>query len=407
MIEIQKIINDKNKNLSHSKSEINYVVKSYLSNKISHNDMTDWLKAVFKYNMNFEETVSYTDAIINSGSRLNFSNLDGYVLDKHSTGGIGDKVSLILGPILAACGCYVPMIVGRMLAHTGGTLDKLESIEGYNGLLSIDKFSEIVKKNHISIIGQTDQICPADRKIYHLRGKTNTVASLPLICGSIMSKKIAEGINGLILDIKIGKGAFINDKNRATDLGELLKSVGKEFGVNVNYITSNMNQPLGLSAGLLCEVEESINALKGDGCQDLMNVVIKLANKALKLTNIINPEKKIFSVINNGSALDTFYKMVSLHGGKTRNLKPNYKYKQSIKSESNGILNYIDMIKIGNAINYITITNGKKDINAGMKFYYKNNDEIKYGDIIFDIFCNDIDNLKKTSKMIENTFIIK
>ena len=407
MIAIQKIINDKNKNLSHSKSEINYVVKSYLSNKISHNAMTDWLKAVFKYNMNFEETVSYTDAIINSGSRLNFSNLDGYVLDKHSTGGIGDKVSLILGPILAACGCYVPMIVGRMLAHTGGTLDKLESIEGYNGLLSIDKFSEIVKKNHISIIGQTDQICPADRKIYHLRGKTNTVASLPLICGSIMSKKIAEGINGLILDIKIGKGAFINDKNRATDLGELLKSVGKEFGVNVNYITSNMNQPLGLSAGLLCEVEESINALKGDGCQDLMNVVIKLANKALKLTNIINPEKKIFSVINNGSALDTFYKMVSLHGGKTRNLKPNYKYNKSIKSKSNGILNYTDMIKIGNAINYITITNGKKDINAGMKFYYKNNDEIKYGDIIFDIFCNDIDNLKKTSKMIENTFIIK
>ena len=407
MIEIQKIIKDKNNNLSHSKSEINYIVNGYLSNQISDKLMTDWLKAVIKFNMNFKETVSYTNAIINSGSRLNFPDIEGYVLDKHSTGGIGDKVSLILGPILAACGCYVPMIVGRMLAHTGGTLDKLESIEGYNGLLNIDKFTENVKKTGISIIGQTDQICPADRQIYHLRGRTNTVASLPLICGSIMSKKIAEGIDGLILDIKIGNGAFIKNKTEAIKLGELLKSVGNEFSVDVTYITSDMNQPLGLTAGLMCEVEESINALKGNACQHLMAVVLKLGTKALKLANVRNAKEKIFNVINNGSALDIFYKMISLHGGKTRNLNVNYKYKQSIKSKGNGILNFTDLTKIGYAINYITITNGKKDINAGMKFYYKNNDQIHYGDTIFDIFCNDINNLKNTVNMIENSYTIK
>ena len=407
MLQIQKLINDKNNNVSHSKSEINYIVNAYLSNEISDRSMTEWLKAVIKSNMNFEETVSYTDAIINSGSYLNFNELDGYIIDKHSTGGIGDKVSLILGPILAACGCFVPMIVGRMLAHTGGTLDKLESIEGYNGLLNIDQFSKIVKNAGISIIGQTDEICPADRQIYQLRGKTNTVASLPLICGSIMSKKIAEGIKGLILDIKIGNGAFIENNIEAIKLGKLLTSVGNEFGVDVKYILSNMNQPLGLSAGLLCEVEESINALKGIGNDDLMAVVFELGNKALKLAKIKNTEQKIFNVINNGSALDTFYNMIRLHGGKTKNLVVSHKYKKSIKSKSNGILNYNNMKKIGHAINYITIKNGKKDINAGMKFYYKNNDQIKNGDIIFDIFGNDIDNIKNTAKMIENSYMIK
>lgn len=407
MFQIQKLINNKNNNISHSKSEINYIVNAYLSKEVCDISMTDWLKAVIKSNMNFEETVSYTNAIINSGSKLNFNHLDGYIVDKHSTGGIGDKVSLILGPILAACGCYVPMIVGRMLAHTGGTLDKLESIEGYNGLLNIDDFSKIVKNTGISIIGQTDQICPADRQIYQLRGKTNTVASLPLICGSIMSKKIAEGINGLILDIKIGNGAFIKNNIEAIKLGDLLTSVGNEFGIDVKYISSNMNQPLGSSAGLLCEVEESINALKGNGNQDLMSIIFELGNKALKLAKIKNTEQKIYNVINNGSALDTFYKMIRFHGGKIKNLKVSYKYKQSIKSKSNGILNYNNMKKIGHAINYITITNGKKDINAGMKFYHKNYDQIKTGDTIFDIFGNDIENIQNTIKMIENSYMIK
>ena len=182
MLDIQKLINNKINNKTHDSTEINFIVSSYLKNKITNKDMALWLKEIFDKGMTIDETVYYTDSIINSGKKITFNNLDGYIIDKHSTGGIGDKVSLVLGPILAACGCYVPMVVGRYLGHTGGTLDKLESIPGYNGLLNIDNFKKNVENIGISIIGQTDEICPADRKIYSLRDKTDTIASLPLIC---------------------------------------------------------------------------------------------------------------------------------------------------------------------------------------------------------------------------------
>ena len=194
--------------------------------------------------------------------KVEFDSLDGYVIDKHSTGGVGDKVSLILGPVLVACGCFVPMVVGRHLGHTGGTLDKLESIPGYNGLINLDKFKKIVEKVGISIIGQTNEICPADRKIYSLRDKTNTIASLPLICGSIMSKKISEGIHGLVLDIKYGNGAFLETKKDGQRLGKLLSLIGKKFNVDVKYLGTDMNQPLGNFSGLNCEVIESIDCLE-------------------------------------------------------------------------------------------------------------------------------------------------
>ena len=222
--------------------QIDFMVNSYLANKISDKEMTVWLTDIFNNGMNITETYLYTQAIIDSGAKITFNNLDGFIIDKHSTGGVGDKVSLILGPILAACGCYVPMVVGRMLGHTGGTLDKLESISGYNGFLDINQFKKIVKEVGISIIGQTNQICPADRKIYALRDKTNMIASPPLICGSIMSKKISEGIKGLILDIKVGNGAFIKTKQESKKLGDLLSLIGDKFGLQVKYFHTDMNQ---------------------------------------------------------------------------------------------------------------------------------------------------------------------
>ena len=406
MFDIHSLIEDKNKNKNHSSNEIEYIVNSFIQNKISEDEMTSWLKSVFDNGMDLDETVGYTRSIINSGSRIKFENLNGYIIDKHSTGGIGDKVSLILGPILAACNCYVPMIVGRFLAHTGGTLDKLESIEGYNGLLSSHQFIDIVKKVGISIIGQTDEIRPADRKIYSLRGRTNTVASFPLICGSIMSKKIAEGIQGLVLDIKTGNGAFIKNLKDANKLGKLLVLIGSKFGIKVEYIDSDMSQPLGYSAGLLCEIEESVKALSGGGANDLMNVVFDLGKIALTMAGQNNPKDRMLKVISNGSARDIFFKMIYEHGGDLNKIYPKPKNNFDIISNKDGYFKYINTEIIGNTVNYLTLLNGTIDRNAGIKFLKKNGDFINKGDIIFQIFSDYSKNIYTSKKMIKESYII-
>ena len=406
MLDIQKLINNKKNNKFHNSTEINFIVKSYLNDKINNEDMTLWLKEIFDKGMNINETIFYTDAIINSGQKIIFDNLDGYILDKHSTGGIGDKVSLILGPILAACGCYVPMVVGRYLGHTGGTLDKLESIPGYNGLIDINSFKRNVKNIGISIIGQTDQICPADRKIYALRDKTNTIASLPLICGSIMSKKISEGIQGLVLDIKYGNGAFLESKEEGQKLGELLSLIGSKFNVDVKYLGTSMNQPLGNFSGLSCEIIESIDCLNGKGPDDLMKVVFNLGKVAFSLAKINNAEEKMLNVINNGKAYEVFEKMVYEHGGDLNSLHCNYSYSIDIKAKESGELQFINTKKIGEAINFINILNGEKDNNSGAEFFKKNNDKINKGDVILKLFSNNMDNLRIAEKLVYESYTI-
>lgn len=406
MSDIQKLINNKNNNKFHSTKEINFIVKSYLNNKINSDDMTLWLNAIFDNSMNIDETVSYTSSIIKSGKKITFNNLDGYVIDKHSTGGIGDKVSLILGPILAACGCYVPMVVGRHLGHTGGTLDKLESIRGYNGLIGIDSFKKNVKNIGISIIGQTDEICPADRKIYALRDKTNTIASLPLICGSIMSKKISEGIEGLVLDIKYGNGAFLESKEEGVKLGKLLSLIGSKFDVNVKYLGTNMNQPLGNFAGLSCEIIESINCLKGKGTNDLMEVVFDLGQAACVLAKIDNAKEKMLNVISSGKAYEIFEKMVYEHGGDINNINCNYTDSIDIKATESGKLQFINTKKIGEAVNFINELNGNKDNSAGAEFFKKSSDKTNKGDVILRLFSNNMDNLRFAEKLAYESFTI-
>jgi len=403
---IESLIKDKLNLKAHNTSDINYIVNSYLTDKISDNEMTSWLKAIFNNGMNIDETIAYTSAIINSGTKLQFNNLNGYIVDKHSTGGIGDKVSIILGPILAACDCYVPMIVGRHLGHTGGTLDKLESIPGYNGLLPTNRFQEIVKNVGISIIGQTDEICPADRKIYTLRGQTNTVASFPLICGSIMSKKIAEGIQGLVLDIKIGNGAFIPDLKEANQLGNLLSLIGSEFNVDVNYTTTDMNQPLGNYAGLRCEIYESIKCLKGNGPKDLMDVVFNLGEIALTMAGQDNPKKRMIEVINDGSAFEILCNMIYEHGGDYKKINFNYKNSIDIIADSHGYFKYIDTKKIGEIINFLTISNDRLDNNAGIKFFKKNGDSVKQGDIICRVFSGSNKIIESIINQIKETYTI-
>ena len=414
MYSIQKLISKKNKGEAFTKPEIDFIVSGYTIGKISDKDMAGWLQSVFDFGMNTKETRNYTHSMLNSGERIDFSYLDGFVIDKHSTGGVGDKVSIVLGPILAACGCYVPMLAGRGLEHTGGTIDKLETIPGYKAELSLDKFKNIVENVGVSIMSQTIDICPADRKIYALRDITNTVASLPLICGSIMSKKIAEGIEGLILDIKIGNGAFMQTIQEGKQLSKILKDIGDLYNLKVKICYTDMNQPLGKSSGLWLEILECIECLKNNGPNDLMKVVYHLGNEALKLAGISNPQQKMQSSIENGSAFDKFKSMVKAHGGDIYSLenKDIYqaKFSKSVISNKDGYVSSIDTTSAGNAI--ILLGGGRLDKQddldptVGINFYKKLGDKVTKGTTLATYFSSSRVKIEKYSYLLEKLYSI-
>lgn len=414
MISAESIIQKTVSNIPLSDSEIINLVTNYTNGKITNSKMTEWLKAVMKNGLSLSETASYTDAILNSGQKLDFSHLPGFVIDKHSTGGVGDKVSFILGPILAACGCFVPMVAGRGLGHTGGTIDKLDSIPGYNCEISVNQFSRIVEDVGISIICQTSEICPADGKIYALRDITNTVASPPLICGSIMSKKIAEGIKGLVLDIKVGNGAFMSTLEDAQNLGKLLKSTGTAHGVNVYPAITNMDEPLGNMAGNWCEVIESVQCLQGNGPSDLMDVVYHLGEKALEMIKIKNSRELMEKSITDGSALQIFKEMVIAHGGDVNSLiDPNVhapKYSTEIKAPIDGYISSINTLILGKAL--VEMDAGRKKItdlidpSAGFTIHVKCGYFVRKGDNLFTCYCASSIKLDTAVEMITKSIEI-
>jgi len=415
LFSLESIIHQKQSGGILSNANIQDMVNGYTSGLISDDEMTSWLNAVFQNGMSHEETLNYTRAMVDSGVTLDFSNLPGYVLDKHSTGGVGDKVSLILGPLLAACGCYVPMLAGRGLAHTGGTIDKLESIPGYKTALSLAEFKNIVKTVGISIMEQTEEICPADRKIYALRDITNTVASNPLICGSIMSKKIAEGIKGLVLDIKVGNGAFMKTLTQAKELGKLLKEVGELYGLKVSPSFTDMNQPLGNTAGLWCEVLEGVECLNGNGPSDLMEVVYHLGSKALEIAGIENPKEKLKSKIENGSALEKFKEMVVAHGGAFESkADPSIhtpKYRRKIFAEKDGYISGFNTLELGKVV--VQLGGGrvnKDDIldpTVGIIFHKKVGDSVNSGEVILEYFCSNSNKIEKADFLLNTIFTVQ
>ena len=415
MVSLESIIQQKQSGGILSNTNIQYIVNGYTSGLISDDEMTAWLNAVFQNGMSHEETLDYTRAMVNSGVTLNFSHLPGFVLDKHSTGGVGDKVSLVLGPLLAVCGCYIPMLAGRGLAHTGGTIDKLESIPGYKTALSLTEFQNIVETVGVSIMEQTEEICPADRKIYALRDVTNTVASNPLICGSIMSKKIAEGIKGLVLDIKVGNGAFMKTLSQAKELGKLLKEVGELYGLKVLPCFTDMNQPLGNSAGLWCEVRESMECLQGNGPDDLMAVVYHLGKSALEIAGIENPEEKLKSNIENGKALEKFNEMVDAHGGAFESIADASihapKYKKLIIAKDDGFITHLNTLEFGKAV--VQLGGGrlaigdKLDYSTGIQIYKKIGQTVSKGETLAEVFCSNIGKLEIGYSMACNAYRIE
>mgnify|MGYP001210012711 FL=1 len=399
-----------------SSKEIDFLVSSYSNNQITDEIMTEFLKAVKDNGMNMDETISLTKTMIDSGEKMDFSHLNSYVADKHSTGGVGDKVSLILGPLMASLGITIPMIAGRSLGHTGGTIDKLETIPGFKTDLSIQEFKNCIEKIGLCIMSQTDSICPADKKMYALRDVTNTIDSMPLICGSIMSKKIAEGIRGLVLDIKIGNGAFMKNLKDGKDLASKLMKVGGAFNVSTDVIFSNMDQPLGRTAGMWCEVNESINAMNGEGAEDLMNVVYNLGTKMLLQAKIVKSATEARQIqienIRNGKALKKFQQMVKNQSGQI-DLGPNINnpsYLHEVVSEHDGYVSSFDTTAIGWAL--VELGCGRKksgdvlDNSAGIEFYAKVGEKIKKGEAIFRCFGSRKSKLKNAVNLIENTFCI-
>ena len=377
-------------------TELASFINAYVDEKIHDDEMTPFLKAVHAHGMTDKETIILTDIMLNSGDRLAFSNMDAYVADKHSTGGVGDKVSMVLGPIMAAAGLAIPMLTGRSLGHTGGTTDKLETIPGFQTSLTLDQFKANVETHGICIMGQTESICPADRKMYALRDVTDTIDSIPLICGSIMSKKIAEGIQGLVLDIKTGNGAFMKTIDQAQSLGKTLQKVGEAFHVKTDVVYSSMNQPLGRTAGLWCEMDESIAALKGDGAKDLMDVVFELGSKLLVQAGIIRGETAAVSIqenlIQSGKAYDKFEEMVSVQGGDLSQIKQLHqpKFELIVSAKSSGYVESMDTLNIGWAAVELGCGRRKKDDildpTAGIEFMAKIGDKVQKGDPLFRCF---------------------
>ena len=354
--------------------------------------------------------------MIQSGQVLNFHKSTSYIADKHSTGGIGDKTSLILAPVMAAAGIKIPMIAGRGLEFTGGTIDKLEAIPNINIAPSLKTFKGWVDNVGCAIISQSKSICPADNKIYSLRNLTATVPSIPIICSSIMSKKIAEGISGLVIDIKIGNGAFMKTKNKAHQLSDIMKKIAKSYGIKIDIIFSDMNQPLGRFAGLGCEVKEAIDCLKGDGSQDLISNTFELCSYLLiqsRKAKNKNEAKQIFDdIINSGKGFEVFEKMIKAQNGILekfyKNISP--KYEKIVRSNQNGTVKYMDTEKIGWCLVKLgcgrTIKTNKLDFAAGIEFFVKPGDIIKKGNPIYRVFNKDFEKLSSTLELLSKTVII-
>ena len=412
------------KSLAHRKAngeaipvkELAIFITAYVDGQITDDDMTPFLKSVHSNGMTIEETIAFTEVMLNSGDRVEISGIDAYLADKHSTGGVGDKVSIVLAPLMAAAGLAIPMLAGRSLGHTGGTIDKLETIPGFEMNLTIEQFKSNVENHGICIMGQTDSICPADRKMYALRDVTGTIDSIPLICGSIMSKKIAEGIQGLVLDIKTGNGAFMNTMERAVPLGETLQKVGEAFNVNTDVVYTSMNQPLGRTAGMWCEIEESMTSLKGGGPQDLMDVIYELGSKLLVQAGVTRSETAAISIqenlIQTGKAYEKFEEMLSAQSGDISNLTNinSPQFEKIITAQSNGFIKSMDTLKIGWAA--VDLGCGRRnksdmlDPTAGIEFKAKVGDQVAIGDPIFRCFNSNENNLNSAIKSLVDTITI-
>jgi len=415
---ITDIIRKKRDGYALSEEEINFFVNGYVSGEIPDYQMSALLMAIYFNDMNDEETVLLTKAMLNSGERVNLSKIDGVKVDKHSTGGVGDKTTLICAPIAAACGVKIAKMSGRGLGHTGGTVDKLESIPNFNTSITREQFFDTVNKTGICVVGQSGNLCPADKKIYALRDVTETVDKICLIASSIMSKKLASGSDKILLDVKVGSGAFMKDLKSAEKLAEAMVNIGNGAGKQTRALITNMDIPLGNAVGNALEVIEAIETLNGKGPEDLTLVSVELAANMISLATGEDIEvcrKKAQNAIDDGSALQKLADMVKYQGGDERyiydpTLFVKAKCSMDFRSDKDGYITKTDVEKCGLACVSLGAGREKKedeiDYSAGLIFKKKTGDKVCKGDIIATLYAASSTLLSNGIKVLSEAFEI-
>lgn len=402
-----------------STEEISAIVSGYVSGEIPEYQISAWLMAVFFRGMSARETADLTELMLRSGSTMDLSGISGPFVDKHSTGGVGDKVSLILAPIVAACGIKVPMMSGRALGHTGGTLDKLESIPGYTTRLDETRFRDFIQRDGFAMTGQTDAIVPADKKLYSLRDVTATVESVPLITASILSKKVAEGAEALVFDVKSGPGAFMKTVEDAERLANSLVSTGQAMGKRIVGVITDMTEPLGNKVGNFFEVEESIDCLKGKGPADLMEVTYRLSAWMLVAGGLAHDvaegEIKCREAVSSGKAYELFIQNVKTQGGDVDRMLALYgtwrsAHSRELKAPVAGFIASIDAFKIGLAGVYLGVGRNKTTDpvapDVGFIFARRKGDAVSAGDTVATVYGKDAASLDAAWQLIESSLSI-
>lgn len=399
---VELIIKKRERN-ALSTSEINWLIENYTSGQVADEQMSAMAMAILLNGMEREEIKDLTMAMIASGESLDFSGLASPTADKHSTGGVGDKITLPLAPLVASYGVAVPQLSGRGLGHTGGTLDKLEAIPGWQaGLSNTELYSQLAEIGAV-ICAAGSGLAPADRKLYSLRDVTGTVEAIPLIASSIMSKKIAEGTSALVLDVKVGSGAFMKTLDRATELAKVLVQLGQDAGVKTSALLTDMSTPLGLKIGNSLEVEESVEVLTGGGPADVVELTVELAREMLMHAGItdVDPAENL----NNGKAMDIWRRMISSQGGDPDAELPKAKEWHTIRASSSGYLYQLDALSLGVASWRLGAGRERKEdavqFGAGIELHHQVGSEVAAGDALMTLFTDTPEKFERAIEIAE------
>lgn len=403
-----EIIAAKRDRLDLSDSQIDWVIDAYVRGVVADEQMSALLMAILLNGMNAREISRWTDAMINSGERMNWDILKKPTVDKHSTGGVGDKITLPLAPLVAACGAAVPQLSGRGLGHTGGTLDKMESIPGWRASLTNAEMLKVLQDCGAVICAAGSGLAPADKKLYALRDVTGTVPAIPLIASSIMSKKIAEGTSALILDVKTGNGAFMSDPEMAKELARAMVELGKRAGVTTRALVTAMDVPLGLTAGNALEVRESVEVLSGGGPADVVELTILLAREMLDAAGVTGKDPE--QALKDGSAMDYWRKMVQAQGGDPDAKLPIARESKVVAAERDGTLSSMSALQVG--ISAWRLGAGRErqgekvQAGAGIEIHAKPGDQIKKGDPIFTLHTDEISRFERAEAALSGAVTI-